>query len=71
MSSSTQQEITVNENLRITTEFVWRRDSSRTGPRETGIRIGQGRGFIFVADQEVLALATALADLLEQQRAHG
>ena len=71
MSSSTQQEITVNENLRITTEFVWRRDSSSTGPRETGIRIGQGRGFIFVADQEVLALATALADLLEQRRAHG
>ena len=71
MSSTTQQEITVNENLRITTEFVWRRGPDRSGPRETGIRIGQGRGFIFVADQEVLPLATALADLLEQQRAHG
>lgn len=71
MSSTTQQEIIVNDNLRITTEFVWRRDPARTGPRENGIRIGQGRGFIFVADQEVLALATALADLLEQRRAHG
>ena len=71
MSSTTQQEITVTEHLRITTEFVWRRDSNSSGPRENGIRIGQGRGFIFVADQEVLPLATALADLLEQQKAHG
>ena len=71
MSSTTQQDITVNENLRILTEFVWRRESNSTGPREHGIRIGQGRGFIFVADDEILPLATALADLLEQQRAHG
>ena len=35
------------------------------GPKEHGIRIDRARGWIFVPNSEVLALANALADHLE------
>ena len=38
-------------------------------PRKHGIRIDRARGWIFVPNDELLALANALADHIERNRA--
>ena len=53
----------VTEDLSITAPAWWSRGGVG-GPRVKGIRINEGRGFAFVADDEILPLANALADHL-------
>ena len=56
-------ETPVTDEITITTPFYWSRIGV-AGAREKGLRINQGRGFVFVADDEILPLANALADHL-------
>lgn len=55
--------IAVTEELKITAPSWWSR-AGIGGPRRKGIRIEEGRGFAFIADDEILALANTLAEYL-------
>ena len=57
------EHVTITDDLSITSPSWWSRGSTK-GPRQKGIRITEGRGFIFLADDEILPLANALADHL-------
>src|SRR5699024_1707101 len=56
-------QIPVTDGLSITAPSWWSRDGIG-GHRVKGSRICEGRGFSFIADEEILPLATALADYL-------
>ena len=57
------EQIPIADGLSITAPSWWSRDGIG-GQRVRGIRINEGRGFAFIADKEILPLATALADYL-------
>lgn len=56
-------QIPVTDGISIVAPSWWSRDGIG-GHRVKGIRINEGRGFAFVADEEILPLANALADHL-------
>lgn len=57
------KQIPIADGLSITAPSWWSREGIG-GQRVRGIRINEGRGFAFIADEEILPLATALADYL-------
>lgn len=57
------EQIPIADGLSITAPSWWSRDGIG-GQRVRGIRINEGPGFAFIADEEILPLANALADLL-------
>ena len=57
------KQIPIADGLSITAPSWWSRDGIG-GQRVRGIRINEGPGFAFIADEEILPLAHALADLI-------
>lgn len=57
------EQIPIADGLHITAPSWWSREGIG-GQRVRGIRINEGPGFAFIADEEILPLANALADYL-------
>lgn len=57
------RQVAITPDLILTTDTWWAREGPG-GTRKHGIRISEGNGWAFIADDEILPLANALANHL-------